>query len=136
MATATRDEIQTATRAIQAANQEFMTACERRDVGVLGRLYSDDALVLPPNSDIVRGTGAIGEFWQGMFDRGVTAVNLETVDVEPAGDAAVEVGRYRVMAGEALADHGKYLVVWKKQAGEWKLHRDIWNTSQPPVQQA
>jgi ketosteroid isomerase-like protein len=28
-------------------------------------------------------------------------------------------------------DRGKYITVWKKQQGQWKLHRDIWNTSMP-----
>ena len=31
----------------------------------------------------------------------------------------------------ATADSGKYLVVWKNDGGSWKLHRDIWTTSQP-----
>ena len=26
---------------------------------------------------------------------------------------------------------GKYIVVWKRDGGQWKLHRDIWNTSMP-----
>jgi hypothetical protein len=32
--------------------------------------------------------------------------------------------------GGAL-DNGKYVVVWHRDAGTWKLHRDIWTTSQP-----
>ena len=48
------------------------------------------------------------------------------------GDTAIEVGRYRLLAaGDALADHGKYIVVWKNHSGTWKLHLDIWTTSQP-----
>jgi ketosteroid isomerase-like protein len=33
----------------------------------------------------------------------------------------------------AELDHGKYVVIWKKEAGGWKLHRDIWNSSQAPA---
>jgi ketosteroid isomerase-like protein len=127
MAIASRNEIQT-------ANREFMAAFEKRDLGALGRLYTDDALVLPPNADLVRGTRAIGDFWRGMIEGGVTSVALDTVEVDEMSDVAVEVGRYRVMAGDALADQGKYLVVWKNQGGQWKLYRDIWNTSQPVAQ--
>lgn len=128
MAIATRDEIQT-------ANREFMAAFERHDAPAVGRFYTDDALLLPPNADVVRGTGAIAEFWQSMFDRGVTSVTLDSMDVDEMSDVAVEVGRYRVMAGGALADQGKYLVVWKHQGGQWKLYRDIWNTNQPAAGQ-
>ena len=32
-----------------------------------------------------------------------------------------------------LTDRGKYLVVWKRGAdGNWRLHRDIFNSSLPP----
>jgi ketosteroid isomerase-like protein len=30
-----------------------------------------------------------------------------------------------------VADRGKYVVIWKRVGGEWKLHRDIWTTSLP-----
>jgi len=32
---------------------------------------------------------------------------------------------------QAVMDQGKYIVIWKQVEGEWKLHRDIWNTSMP-----
>jgi ketosteroid isomerase-like protein len=27
--------------------------------------------------------------------------------------------------GDKVLDSGKYIVVWKRQDGQWKLHRDI-----------
>jgi hypothetical protein len=46
--------------------------------------------------------------------------------------AANEVGKYRITGeGGKLLDTGKYVVVWKREQGQWKLHRDIWNTSMP-----
>jgi len=51
--------------------------------------------------------------------------------VEAHGDTAIEVGRYRLMAaGGAVAAAGKYIVIWKNDRGTWKLHRDIWTTSE------
>ena len=43
---------------------------------------------------------------------------------------AIEVGTY-VLKGEggAVADEGKYIVVWKKDGKAWKLYRDIFNSS-------
>jgi ketosteroid isomerase-like protein len=57
---------------------------------------------------------------------------LETIEVEGYDDTAIEIGRYRLLApGDVVADQGKYIVVWKNDHGAWKLHRDIWTTSQP-----
>lgn len=114
---------------IEAANREFTTAFGKRDAAAIAALYTDGGHVLPPNSDVIRGQEAIREFWQGAMALGLTGAALDTVEVEASGDMAIEVGRYRLTAGEAEADHGKYIVVWKNVGGQWKLHRDIWNTS-------
>ena len=117
---------------IEAVYLEFMAAFKRSDSAALANLYTDEGQLLPANSDFVTGKTAVGEFWQGAFDMGLAEANLETVEVEAHGNTAIEVGRYRLLTADGgLADQGKYLVVWKKDGGTWKLHRDIWTTSQP-----
>jgi hypothetical protein len=32
-----------------------------------------------------------------------------------------------------VIDKGKYVEIWKKENGEWKIYADIWNTSLPPA---
>ncbi len=118
--------------AIAAGNAKFMEAFSRGDAAGVAQLYSEDGAVLPPNADILRGRAAIQAFWQGAMDMGVKAVALTTIEVEDQGPAAVEVGQYalRGEAGQVL-DKGKYVVFYKRMEGEWKLHRDIWNSSVP-----
>jgi ketosteroid isomerase-like protein len=64
------------------------------------------------------------------MDMGVAAAALVTSEVTESGDIAVETGNYRLFAADnSEIDNGKYLVVRKLEDGEWRLHRDIWNTS-------
>ena len=64
------------------------------------------------------------------MDMGILRIRLETVEVEGGNGTAVEVGKYTLFTeGDAVADAGKYLVVWKNEGGSWKLYRDVWNTS-------
>ena len=117
---------------IETANKAFTDAFRRGDGAAMAGLYTAEGQLLPANSDFVRGTAAIRAFWQGVIDMGLKDASLETVEVEAHGDTAIEVGRYRLMAaGGAVADSGKYIVIWKNDKGAWKLHRDIWTTSQP-----
>ena len=117
---------------IEATNSQFIAAFKGGDAAAIARLYTSDAQLLPANSDFVRGTDAIRAFWQKVIDMGLGGATLETIEVESHGETAVEVGRYRLLAaGDAVADTGKYIVVWKNDGGAWKLHRDIWTTSQP-----
>jgi len=117
---------------IESANARFVSAFRRGDATDMANLYTSEAQLLPANSDFVRGTAAIRAFWQRVIDMGLKGASLETVEVEGHGQTAIEVGRYRLLAaGDAVADQGKYIVVWKNDNGTWKLHRDIWTTSQP-----
>ena len=119
---------------IAAANAQFTKAFKGGDAAAMASLYTEAAQLLPAHSDFVRGPAAIRAFWQSVLDLGLKDASLETVEAEAHGDTAVEVGRYRLIAaGGAVADHGKYVVVWKNDRGTWKIHRDIWTTSQPPA---
>lgn len=119
---------------IEAANQQFMAAFNAGDVAAVSALYTREGQLLPAHSDVVRGSDAIRAFWQGALDMGLRQAVLETVELEALGDTAIEVGRYRLLADRGVqADQGKYIVIWKKEADRWRLHRDIWTTSQPPA---
>jgi len=118
--------------AIAAANENLGAAFSRGDAAGAAVLYTDNGQLLPPNSDFVTGRRAIQTFWQGAMDMGIKGATLEIVEVEGHGDTAIEVGKYTLQGegGQAL-DKGKYIVVWKREEGQWRLHRDIFNSSQP-----
>ena len=117
---------------IESVNRDFMAAFRRGDAAAIAGLYTTGGQLFPAHADVVGGRDAIRTFWEGALDSGLAEATLETVEVDGHGDTAIEVGRYALRAaGGAVADAGKYLVVWKREAGAWRLHRDIWTTSQP-----
>ena len=129
----TDEDVREARAAIEAANAKFGDAFARGDAKALAAMYTSDAIAFPPDSDMVHGNEAIGEFWKATRDSGVQTAALTTVDVGRSGDVAYEVGKVSLTiqpAGKELTTAvAKYVVVWKRQAdGSWKIHRDIWNS--------
>ncbi len=121
---------------IVAANQLFTDAYARGATTMSG-LYATDAQLFPPNADIVQGSQAIGEMWKTVYGSGIKKVKLETLEARQDGEMVIETGKYMLYgADDKQADMGKYLVVWKKENGAWKLYRDIFNTSMPPTAMA
>jgi ketosteroid isomerase-like protein len=115
---------------IRNANQQLERAFDQGDTTVLADYYTDKAMVLPPGFDILQGKQAIQGFWQGAKDMGLKHLKLTTVDLEQYEEMAVETGTYKLFAeGNQEVDHGKYLVVWKKENNHWKMHKDIMNSS-------
>ena len=127
------DDVREARAAIEAANAKFSEAFARGDAKALAAMYTPDAIAFPPDSEMIRGNEAIGEFWKATRDSGVRGAALTTVEVGRSGDFAYEVGKVSLTiqpAGkEPTTAIAKYMVVWKRQGdGSWKLHRDIWNS--------
>jgi len=119
--------------AIQASNRKFMESFNRGDAAGMAVLYTENGQLLPTGLDFVTGHSAIQSFWQGAMDMGIKTASLETVEMEGFGDTVMEVGRYTLGGeGEQVLDKGKFIVIWKEQGGQWKLHRDIFNSSMPP----
>lgn len=114
--------------AIEATVSRYVTASNRGDAEALAELYAEDALLLPPDHEPIRGREAIVEFWRQGTDEGLTVTTLR-LDVD--GDVAYMVGRYRLPpTEEEVADSGQYVLCLKRQAdGAWKLTADIWNGS-------
>ena len=116
--------------AIAAFNENFMATFKRGDAAGLADFYTENGQLLPTRSDFVTGRAAIQAFWQAAMDMGRKTVRLEIVETEGHGDTAIEIGKYTLSweAGNVM-DKGKYVVIWKQEGGQWKLHRDIWNSS-------
>ena len=118
--------------AIAAADDQFMATFNSGDAAGVAALYTEQGQLLPPNADFMIGRQAIQAFWQGAMDMGIASAKIEIIEVEGHGDTAIEVSKYTLHAqgGEEL-DAGKFIVIWKRVGGEWKLHRDIFNSSKP-----
>jgi len=119
---------------VKDGNKAFREAVESHDAIALAALYHSDARVMPPNGEIVKGREEIRNFFKGMLSPSVTGIELHTQDTEKRDDLGVETGTYEVKGEQnATLDRGKYIVVWKKDDGKWKIYRDIWNSDLPPA---
>jgi ketosteroid isomerase-like protein len=95
--------------------------------------YAEDATILYPNTDAVKGREAILAVFSTLGnDINVTPTILE---VNGKDDLAYVYGNVLMETNAKVElDHGKYIEVWKKQEdGKWKVIYDIYNSSVPLV---
>jgi ketosteroid isomerase-like protein len=119
--------------AVEANHRKFIGAFGKGDAAVVAALHAADARVLPQNARPVEGTQGIQAFWQGLMSRGARLVQLETLRLEARGELAYEVGDYIATTqsgpGQTVVHSGSYVVVWRREGGEWKVAAAIWNAS-------
>jgi len=116
--------------AIQAANDRWGAFFTSGDAAGLASLYTDDGRLLPPNHPVVTGHKNIQAFWGALMQAGIRA-EVKTITALASGSTAVEEGMVKIYAGDMMVDELKYVVIWKKIKGNWMIHQDIWNSSNP-----
>jgi uncharacterized protein (TIGR02246 family) len=121
--------------AFAKVSRDFEAAVGRGDAAGLAALYTEDAVVMPPNHPAVNGRAAIQEFFTGMLAQGVRNMKLAQTTVTGSGSTGYEVGSYEFDLGPAGApvhDKGKYIVGMKRSAsGKWLIAHDIFNSDLP-----
>ena len=122
-------------QAIRAASKQWDDAFNRGDAAAVAALYTEEANLLPPNSPMIVDMEGIQAVFQAGFDAGVGDLQGTVIDLHVNGDMAHVVGKYTLTIqpeeGEAISDNGKYVEIWKRENGRWKIDVGIWNSSVP-----
>lgn len=110
--------------AIGASRAAFTAALRGGDAAAVGAVYTDDASLLPPSTEPLKGREAITAFWRAGVEAGISEVELDAVELERVDGFAYEVGRYALrlqpVGGSTVVDRGSYVLVYAQQVdGSW-----------------
>ena len=99
-----------------------------RSVDTYMTYLAPNATIYPPGAPMVTGVDAIRAMAADRLTAGVAMSWTPTsASVSASGDLGYTVGTYTTSAG-ASAEKGKYLTIWRKHDGSWKVVEDIFNT--------
>ena len=125
-------------QALRDLDAQWSAAAGAKDLDKTVSYYAESAIVMPPNAPSATIREAIRKVWGDLLASPGLVVSWKTTKVEVAhsGDIAYSSGTYELTMNDAngkpVPDRGKYLEVWKKQAGgKWKTVADIWNSDLP-----
>ena len=128
-------DVQPLERILMELDLQRSKAAAAKDLEQTITYYSDDAIVLPPNSSSATTKEVIRNVWKELLASPELVITWKPARVELAksGDMAWVNGAYQLTmkdpSGRPINDHGKYLEIWKKQTdGKWKCGADMWNS--------
>lgn len=122
---------------IEAHIQQYTEALASGDSAALAAMFTDDAIMMPPNRKALVGKQPIQAIWTTNFSQATYKTTIEATETEAAGAWFYSRGTYALTAtpkagGEPIEDIGKWLTISKSMPdGAWKIHRHIWNSDNP-----
>jgi ketosteroid isomerase-like protein len=125
--------VQNAQLDISDVNSQFLKAFNSKDPVAFGAVFSDDAVLMPPNYASVKTQLAIQEYARQMqASSPVNGMLLNVAETVVTGDYAFCSGYYTLLGADGSSiDHGKFLEVLKNEGRDWKIFRDIYNSDMP-----
>lgn len=124
---------------IDALDAQWVAAFKAKDFATIESLMAPDALLLVPGAPPVQGPKAVTETWKSWGELPGIAITFSAQRVEAAAsaDLAYNYGAYTyTFAFDSdkgpFVENGKYIVVWKKIDGAWKIAADIFNSNSAP----
>ncbi len=116
-------DIATLEKEIESRLREYEGYLINGDSIALGNMYTEDAEIIPSTvgrENIIKGFGS-------MIQDSITGSSFKTTKLWGNDQLLVEdgTGTWYYTNGKA-AGSGRYLLVWKKDEGEWKILRDTW----------
>jgi ketosteroid isomerase-like protein len=121
--------------AIRALSDSFVVFFRANRDSAIAAVYSDNAIMMPPNQGSVEGRAAI----RAVFDAypGLPDFTASSIDIDGRGDLAYVRGTYALTVPaangrSAVADHGKFVQIRRRQSdGRWLIAMDIFNSDVP-----
>jgi ketosteroid isomerase-like protein len=119
--------------AIKAENARWAEAFRQGDYDAIGHLYTKNGELMPPGEGRVTGGAAITEYFAKAYAGSQPgSVSFNNVEFYGNDEAVTEVSDADVRDHRGnLKIHAKQILIFLKNGGVWKLHRDMWSSYAP-----
>jgi ketosteroid isomerase-like protein len=120
---------------IEAQLAKYVRGASSGNTDSLLSLYTDDAVLMPPNRPAISGHDKIRAAFASVGSYGTT---FATTSLMVTGDVAIERGIWQARmtppgGSLAVVRDGKYLTHWHRVNGTWLMAEQIWNDDYKPM---
>jgi uncharacterized protein (TIGR02246 family) len=121
---------------IESLIQHYEAALNANDIDTILDLYGNEPVFMPQHAPAMVGRDAVRAAYAHVFATIKLDIRFATYEIEIHGDTAwartSSAGSTRILAADAVIDEGNNeLFVFKREGGEWKIHRYLFATTQP-----
>jgi ketosteroid isomerase-like protein len=115
---------------IMALESEWSNRFADGDIEWIMDLHASGAIQMPPSAPPVVGHEALRAQWKGMIQNLDASFMSTEAHVAASGDMAYDIGTVTINGPDGPIP-AKYLIVWIREDGKWKVAVDMFSTNQP-----
>lgn len=121
---------------IETLIEKYGQALNANDIDTILDLYGREPVFMPQHAAAMIGREAVRAAYKNVFDTIKLDIAFSIHEVEVLGDVAwartSSAGRTRILGADVEVKEGNNeLFVFRKEGGEWKIHRYLFATTEP-----
>jgi ketosteroid isomerase-like protein len=127
-----------AKKEIEQVNQKLSEYFANGDAEGISSVYSSDGYIMPDKKPIIQGKENIKKVWSAFLnsanknDIKIAGMEATIKDLWGNENYLTDVGEFAfILKSGVKIWKGKYIIVWKKENGKWKAHREMTNFNEP-----
>ncbi len=114
----------------------YELALNANDLEKILALYGSEPVFMPQHAPALVGRDAVRAGYKQVFETLKLNIRFEVHEIEEAGDWAwartSSAGRTRILAaGVEVTEGNNELFIFRREGGEWRIHRYLFATNQP-----
>jgi uncharacterized protein (TIGR02246 family) len=124
-------------KAIRDEDAKWLKAAQGKDFAGAAALFTSDGVAYREHTNPLVGPAAIQAYetkQNAENPKASTTWTTDKIQIADSGELAIQTGEYHVTGlgpkGER-EDKGRFVTVWKKMDGVWKVTHDIGSTTVP-----
>ena len=126
-------------KAIRDLDARWLKAAQSRDAAAEAAVFASDGVAYREHFDPLVGPAAFQAWATKQYTdnpKQIGSWSTDSISITDSGDLAIQTGEYHVTGIGPKGDRedkGRFLTVWKKTGGEWKVAHDVGSTTMPEV---
>jgi ketosteroid isomerase-like protein len=119
---------------VEALNWQWVAAEASNDHATSMSFLWEDAIMYPPNSAPILGHEGIRQLYESIVFSSLEIAGPISISI--SGDVAaswamMEYSFSPVGSDIVVTDEGKFIAVWERRNGEWRVMANAWNSNLP-----
>ncbi|MDT8341294.1 MAG: DUF4440 domain-containing protein [Longimicrobiales bacterium] len=119
---------------VDETRRSWMEEVQQDDLDKVMKLYTAEAVVIPPGGLPQKGTEAVRAFWEATLPR-IGSVEAGMIDVDASGQMAMVAGSYsmewRLPTGSSVRESGGLLTVYVRNGKRWLIRAQVFGGEIP-----
>lgn len=114
----------------------YETALNANDLETILSLYGGEPVFMPQHAPALVGRDAVRTGYRQVFSTIKLDIRFDVHEIVETGDWAwartSSAGRTRILAaGVEVTEGNSELFIFRREGGEWRIHRYLFSTNQP-----